>query len=52
MRIRAIGPCDGRDIEQFAILSYAPSEIPNIFLSMTSRDLPPYDETFPVGIVC
>lgn len=51
IRIRAIGPCIGRTVEQFAILSYASSSVPNIDLSMSSRDLPDYDNTYPMGIV-
>lgn len=53
IRIRAIGPCNGLEMEQFAILSYRPAdEISDIALSASpSRNLPEFDKAFYSGII-
>lgn len=51
IRVRAIGPCTDLRIEQFAILSYAPSSVPDVTLSRPTRQLPTFEEPFPPGVV-
>ncbi len=46
IRITAIGPCEGKNIEQFAVLSYAPSTVTNLQLAFPSEPYPSFQNNF------
>lgn len=46
IRLRALGVCENRKIEQFAVLSYAPSSVSNIILSVPTKHFPLFDDDF------
>lgn len=52
IRLRAIGPCTVRRIEQFAILSYATvEEASDIDLCISHLMFPSYEDNFYAGVV-
>lgn len=52
VRLRAVGPCNIRRIEQFAILSYATEdEASDIDLCRVHSTFPSYDDDFNLGVV-
>lgn len=50
VRVRAIGPCNFQNIEQFAVLSYSGPNITTKELSDPTRRIPLFQEIFPSGI--
>lgn len=52
IRIKAIGVCEGRVAEQFAILSYySEKEVSDYELALQTRSFPSLREPYPIGIV-
>lgn len=52
IRLRAVGPCNIRRIEQFAILTYATEdEASDINLCTDHTRFPSYDDDFYLGVV-
>lgn len=51
IRLRAIGPCEGRQLEQFAVLSYAPRSVDSIRLAYPVRKFPDFSQKFGKGRV-
>jgi hypothetical protein len=51
IRLRATGPCDGRNIEQFAILSYDTQSTDDVRLGIPKRAKPSFDEAYDDGVV-
>ena len=51
IRLRAIGPCEDRQMEQFAVLSYAPISETIVRLAYPIRRFPKYSEKFGDGTV-
>lgn len=51
VRLRAIGPCEPRKLEQFAVLSYAPPSVNSMRLAYPNRAFPEYSQIFGQGRV-
>lgn len=51
IRLRVIGKCESRQLEQFAVLSYAPVSVTTRSLSFPRRRFPDYSEKFGNGKV-
>lgn len=47
MRLKAIGPCEGNQIQQFAILAYEQPRIHEYILAFPTRKLPSFSEDMP-----
>jgi hypothetical protein len=53
IRLRAIGPCNGRALEQFAVLSYSwdPTIVDTNLIATPERPKPKFSESFSQGRV-
>lgn len=46
MRLRALGPCSNRELEQFAVVTYAARTVNNAALAVPRTPFPLYSNTF------